>query len=145
MYPMNQNNFDLTILNPGGNITALINGIPATRSRRKRINDAVMKNFANVEQVGFFDSAAARLEMAGGEFCGNATRCLTYLLLGGKPGKLSLNVSGINTKLEGRIDTSKLVWAQMPLLSAVIKKAGDCLHCALKRDYSSYNLSAVIN
>ena len=142
---MNQNNLDLTILNPGGNVTALINGIPATLLRRRQINDAVMKSFPNVEQVGFFDSAAARLEMAGGEFCGNATRCLAYLLLGGKPGKIKIGVSGANKPLRARIDQSGNTWAQMPLPMAQTREVGDCLHRAPKRDYSSYNLSAVIN
>ena len=142
---MNLNNLNLTILNPGGNVTALIDGIPTSRSRRKQINDAVMKNFPNVEQVGFFDSAAPRLEMAGGEFCGNATRCTAYLLLEGKPGKIKIRVSGVNQPLAARIDRSGNTWAQMPLPQTAIRKAGDCLHCAPKRDYSSYNLSAAVN
>jgi len=142
---MNQNNLDLTILNPGGNVTALINGIPAGRQRRRQINDAVMKSFPRVEQVGFFDSAAARLEMAGGEFCGNATRCTAYLMLEGKPGKIKIRVSGVNQPLAARIDRGGNTWAQMPLPQTAIEKAGDCLHCAPKRDYSSYNLSEVIN
>ena len=142
---MNLNNLNLTILNPGGNVTALIDGIPTSRSRRKQINDAVMKNFPNVEQVGFFDSAPSRLVMAGGEFCGNATRCLAYLLLGGKPGEIKISVSGANKPLGAGIDRNGNTWAQMPLPQAAIRKAGDCLHCAPKRDYSSYNLSAAVN
>ncbi len=133
---MNLNNFDLTILNPGGNITALIKRIPASLPLRKLINDAVMKQFPEVEQVGFY-TKQARLQMAGGEFCGNATRCLAYLLLGGKPGKVSLNVSGANKELAARIDNDNLVWAQMPLSSAAIEKVGDCLHRPVNGNYSS--------
>lgn len=127
---MKLNNLDFTILNPGGNITALVEGIPDRRPLRKKINDEIMKVFPKVEQVGFLDRSIKRLEMAGGEFCGNATRCAAYLLLGGKPGKVSLSVSGTdNKKLRARIDYNKLVWAQMPLLAAPIKRDGDCLHC----------------
>lgn len=143
---MKLNNLDLTILNPGGNITALAEGIPASRPLRKTINDEVMKVFPEVEQVGFLDRPIPRLEMAGGEFCGNATRCAAYLLLGGEPGKISLNVSGAgDKKLTARIDDNKLIWAQMPLSAAPIRKAGDCLHRPLKRDYSSYFLSETPN
>lgn len=143
---MNINNLDSTILNPGGNITGLVSGIPSSRSRRKFINDAVMKRFPQVEQVGFLDMRGRRLEMAGGEFCGNATRCAAYLLLDGKPGRISLSVSGAgDKKLRTRIDNNKLVWAQMPLLTASIRKAGDCLHCAPKRDYSSCYFSETAN
>ena len=145
MYPMSQNNLDLTILNPGGNITALIKGIPASLLQRKLVNDAVMKRFPKVEQVGFYTFSPPRLEMAGGEFCGNATRCTAYLLLGGKPGKIKIRVSGVNQPLAARIDRGGNTWAQMPLPQTAIEKAGDCLHCAPKRDYSSYNLSEVIN
>lgn len=143
---MKLNNLDLTILNPGGNITALVEGIPDSRPLRKTINDEIMRAFPKVEQVGFLDRSIKRLEMAGGEFCGNATRCAAYLLLGGKPGRAELNVSGAGDKeLRARIDSDKLVWAQMPLLTAPIKRDGDCLHCALKRDYSSYYLSKIDN
>lgn len=143
---MKLNNLDLTILNPGGNITALVEGIPTGQSLRKTINDEIMKVFPEVEQIGFLDRSIPRLEMAGGEFCGNAARCAAYLLLGGKLGKISLNVSGGGEKkLKARIDDNKLIWAQMPLLAAPIREAGDCLHRALKWDYSSYYLSEAPN
>jgi diaminopimelate epimerase len=130
---------NLTILNPGGNITALINGIPAGRWRRRQINDAVMKNFQNVEQVGFFDPAAVRLEMAGGEFCGNATRCAAYLTLKGKPGKTDISVSGTKQILRSRIDKRGMVWAQMPILKNrdCVRETGDCLHCGPRGNHPS--------
>ena len=142
---MSQNNLDLTILNPGGNITALIKGIPASLLQRKLVNDAVMKRFPKVEQVGFYTFSPPRLQMAGGEFCGNATRCLAYLLLDDKLGEIKIRVSGVNMLLAARIDRNGNTWAQMPLPQAAIRKAGDCLHRAPKRDYSSYNLSAAVN
>jgi diaminopimelate epimerase len=104
-----------------------------------------MKKFPRVEQVGFLDRQKRKLEMAGGEFCGNATRCTAYLLLDGKPGKVRIRVSGASELLSAKIDRSDNTWAQMPLSAAKIRKVGDCLHCPLRRDYSSYYLPETIN
>jgi len=66
-------------LNPSGNTTALIlNSFP--REDHPRIASEVMKTASLcVEQAGFLErpslpDAAARLQMMGGEFCGNASR-----------------------------------------------------------------------
>lgn len=45
---------------------------------------------------GFLSNKINRLEMAGGEFCINATRCAVYEYLGGKEGEIGLTVSGTN-------------------------------------------------
>lgn len=37
-----------------------------------------MEKYVTVEQVGFLSNKTNRLEMAGGEFCMNATRCAVY-------------------------------------------------------------------
>lgn len=37
-----------------------------------------MEKYLEVEQVGFLSNETNRLEMAGGEFCMNATRCAVY-------------------------------------------------------------------
>lgn len=67
------------ILNPSGNITALV----TTRgiSDFSYISSAIMKKHADVEQVGFVDLDGKNpyLRMAGGEFCGNATMCTAAL------------------------------------------------------------------
>src|SRR5258708_7503100 len=92
--------YKIMILRPGGNDTALVSGLVAKDDKRA-INKAIMKKFPTVEQVGFykFDSnrKEAILEMAGGEFCGNATRTLAYLILSGEIGELSLQVSGTSS------------------------------------------------
>lgn len=77
-------NFIFYKVNPGGNITALV---PGSFTRRQKIDIAktVLESDGAIEQVGFWTrpknkKAIARLEMAGGEFCGNAVRSLAYLV-----------------------------------------------------------------
>lgn len=103
-----------------------------------------MAKFSMVEQVGFIDYSPTRLVMAGGEFCGNATRCAAFLTLKGKPGKVSISVSGTNQNLKARIDRQSMVWAQMPILKNrdYVREAGDYLHCSSRRNHPSNYLSA---
>lgn len=91
------------ILNPGGNKTALIYGIEYTDSQKRLINRRIMEKNPQVEQVGFLNNKVNRLEMAGGEFCLNATRCAIYEYSKGNTEKVELSVSGTNKKLVGRI------------------------------------------
>ena len=91
------------ILNPGGNKTALINGCEYTNNQKKLINKIIMDKYSQVEQVGFLSNKINRLEMAGGEFCMNATRCAIYEYSKGNTEKVELSVSGTNKKLLGRI------------------------------------------
>lgn len=118
MAKMKQNtNYDISILSPGGNQTALVKGIVPKRLRRN-INDQIMVDFPDIEQVGFYNFNSklnkARLVMAGGEFCGNATRSLAYLLLKGKKGEISVNVSGANETLRTGVENKNYAWAEMP-------------------------------
>ena len=66
------------ILNPGGNKTALVKGTNFTDKQKCLINRLIMEKYLDVEQVGFLSNETNRLEMAGGEFCANATRCAIY-------------------------------------------------------------------
>lgn len=71
-------------VNPGGNITAIVIG-KFTKNKKIKIAREILKNELTIEQVGFWvrpknRKSDARLEMAGGEFCGNALRCLGALL-----------------------------------------------------------------
>ena len=115
---MKNKTLQLSILRPGGNDTALIAGIPP-KGLRKKINDGVMRQFPFVEQVGFYGIDPAKkqvlLEMAGGEFCGNATRSLAYLLLNGKKGKLQIKVSGTKQILSAGVNEPLSAYAQMPI------------------------------
>lgn len=98
--------YKVNILRPGGNDTALVEGI-VKKNRRKAINDKLMKLYPNVEQVGFYNydpiNRSGSLEMAGGEFCGNALRSLAFLLLDGKNGNLTFKVSGTKKLLKAGI------------------------------------------
>ena len=63
------------VYNPAGNITALVIGDNYSLEERKIINNKIMEEDSRIEQVGFVSEIEKRLTMAGGEFCGNATRC----------------------------------------------------------------------
>lgn len=72
-------------LNPTENMTILVTS-PVIREEQPRIAHALMgADSIGAEQVGFvekacFPGAAARLQMMGGEFCGNASMSLAALL-----------------------------------------------------------------
>lgn len=121
--------YNITIIRPGGNDTCLVGGIEQNIDTRKRINDAIMKKYPNVEQVGFINTDPKKVElfMAGGEFCGNATRSTAWLALGGRPGELQMKVSGAKQKLKAGVTSSGEAFAQMPIYPAVskISKDGD--------------------
>lgn len=104
-----------SIYYPGGNTTALVNQLILNPALKKRINDKIMAVNPQVEQVGFLSQRSYRLEMAGGEFCGNATRCATFYYLRGQTGKINLKVSGVSNKLTAGVDRKGNVWAQMPI------------------------------
>lgn len=72
------------IINPGGNITAIVRG-GFTKKIKLKIAKNILVSKPSIEQVGFWvnvknKNSDARLEMAGGEFCGNALRSLGALL-----------------------------------------------------------------
>lgn len=106
-----------SVVRPGGNDTGLVVGIERDPNKRKVINDQVMAQHANVEQVGFvdLDHENPELMMAGGEFCGNATRSTAWQVLAGKPGEILIKVSGVESKLRAGVDEEGNAWAQMPI------------------------------
>jgi len=90
-------NIEYSIYTPGGNTTALVAGLFDAQLRVK-ISKAILARHAEVEQVGFYDvsddpNADFRLEMMGGEFCGNAARSLAFMH-GQKKPCVRLMVSG---------------------------------------------------
>lgn len=103
------------ILNPGGNKTALVNGSEYTDNQKKLINKMIMDKNPQVEQLGFLSNKTNRLEMAGGEFCINATRCAVYEYLGGKEGEIELSVSGTNKRILGKVLNDKKVEIQLDI------------------------------
>ena len=105
-----------SILRPGGNDTALVDGIINDPLMRKSINDKIMKAYPNVEQVGFYEEADfPALLMAGGEFCGNALRSLAYTVLKGQKGEKLFEVSGIKRLLKAGITSDGKTFAEMPI------------------------------
>ncbi|MEA5079666.1 MAG: hypothetical protein VB013_13925 [Anaerolineaceae bacterium] len=69
---------------PSGNITSLVFS-PVERRLHAAVAQAIMRQQPDVEQVGFYEPASspvalARLQMMGGEFCGNATSAFFYTL-----------------------------------------------------------------
>ena len=111
--------YKFSIISPAGNNTALVKGIVKDFQIKKRLNDIIMKKFPNVEQVGFYDFVKkknlGKLEMAGGEFCGNALRSIAYLLLKGNKGGVRFNVFGVNQMLCAGIKRNKTAYAQIPI------------------------------
>lgn len=109
--------YSYTIIRPGGNDTCLVDGIIKNPVLRKRVNDGIMTKYPTVEQVGFvnLNVPALKLMMAGGEFCGNATRSAAWLALNGKPGEVNIKVSGVNGKLKAGVTPKGESFAQMPV------------------------------
>lgn len=106
------------IYSPGGNDTALVQGVGYSRELKKRINDEIMKVDTNIEQVGFVENEGTpKLVMAGGEFCGNATRSAAYYYLKGKTGEIQIEVSGAEEILKAGVDEEGNAWSQMPIYS----------------------------
>ncbi len=73
------------ILNPTGNITALVEtSVP--KERQPLLSARIMERHPEVEQVGFVSfggngDVSGSLRMAAGEFCGNASMCAAALYL----------------------------------------------------------------
>jgi diaminopimelate epimerase len=94
---------------PGGNTTALVSD-SFPRSQYGAIARAIIHSDPTIEQVGFLeppaDSSRAdlRLQMMGGEFCGNATRSAAYVAFK-KTGKQYVTVesSGVDYLVPGHV------------------------------------------
>lgn len=97
---------DVAVARPGGNDTALILNDVA-RGQQGALSLRVQKAYPGVEQTMFLEkgrlSGLPRGQMAGGEFCGNATRSLGYVLLEGKDGEMQLEISGASKPLLVRL------------------------------------------
>ena len=88
-----------SVLNPTGNITVLVQS-PVEKGDRPAVASRLMQAEPAAEQVGFVDGT--ELNMAGGEFCGNATLCAVVLYVSNNcPNCTSLlmTVSGAKEKV----------------------------------------------
>ncbi len=112
----------VVMADPAGNRTAIVrSGVPA--SRRQEVAEAIMADESlRAEQVGFetrprYGGSLGRLEMAGGEFCGNAARSYGYLLCKEKGiDHCKIEMSGTREQLEVICDLERETAAgQMPM------------------------------
>lgn len=110
-------NLTYTIYHPAGNATALVDSLVLDASQRQAINDLILTKHPDVEQVGFLaPKSAPQLLMAGGEFCGNATRSAAFAYLNGHPGQMALKVyDGQQTVHAGFNEEG--AWSEIPLLA----------------------------
>ena len=109
------NQIKYSIYRPAGNDTALVYGTNYTKEQKNKINEAIMKKHKNVEQVGFINTKGKKeLQMAGGEFCGNATRSTAYNYLRENEGKIHIYVNSKDKILAG-VDKNRKAWCEIPL------------------------------
>ena len=112
---------------PAGNITVFVlNAVPA--EQRSEIARAILaKKELAAEQVAF-RTGENRIDMAGGEFCGNASRAFGMLLakergIRGKA-ELLIEISGCDGPVKVSVDTeSHEAAADMPLPRSVLERA----------------------
>jgi diaminopimelate epimerase len=119
-YPLQR----MAVCSPSGNTTAVIFGQVRSADRRV-LNEAIMRSWAanpdqaEIEQCCFLirpagNGAIARVEMFGGEFCGNAARSAAWLVTGGRDCSGLIDVSGAGRLLGFRVARGQ-VTAEMPL------------------------------
>jgi len=124
--PKLNNSMSFTVMRPGGNDTALFMEIIEDSKQRRKLNDIIMKFYPNVEQVGFVTlGKKPKLLMAGGEFCGNATRSTAWLALKGKQGTVNILVSGVRERLKAGVAENGEAFSQMPIFSDFSKLKND--------------------
>lgn len=116
--------------NPAGNITLFVLD-PVPSGDRAGLSARLMAG-SDIEQVGFVcppsHGGAARMEMAGGEFCGNATRAFGMFTADGlgRPNRVQVEVSGCDTLITVDVDWSKhTARSQMPLPRSVAPAEAD--------------------
>lgn len=106
----------VAILYPSGNTTALVFD-PIDKSAYREVNDFMLATDPSIEVVMFVntDGDMPVGEMAGGEFCGNATRSFGFYLLNGKPGETFVRVSGAEKPLKVRVQQDGVSKAEVPV------------------------------
>ncbi len=109
--------------NPAGNITMMV--LDEIRQNERLYIATRLLGYPewNAEQVGFVmppvHGGMGRLEMMGGEFCGNATRSYGYYLAavrGITEGTVTVEVSGTKALLQVDVNMrEQTAWTQMPV------------------------------
>jgi len=111
---------EVILADPAKNITVLVK-TPVPKEKRSSVSSAILSiDMIRAEQVGFITEPIfggdIRLEMMGGEFCGNALRsvCLYASKLSGQ-NMIRGEISGYDGCLMSSISKSTgCVWANMP-------------------------------
>ncbi|NGX54217.1 MAG: Diaminopimelate epimerase [Chlamydiae bacterium] len=112
------------VVSPSGNITAVVFD-QLLKSDRKALGDSIMGIWKSqrpdqeIEQCCFVTKpenprAIGRVEMFGGEFCGNATRSVVWLLTEGKDYSGLIEVSGVSKPLAFEVKGGEVA-VEMPL------------------------------
>ena len=109
------------LADPTKNITVLVT-TPVSRALQPELASLLLDLEPEAEQVGFVETAAdgqMRLQMMGGEFCGNATRafaCYAAKVRGWGETRLAVSVSGAREPVPVAVDLRQnRAYAQMPL------------------------------
>lgn len=110
-------NVEYKIYNPGGNKTGLVEDKNYTDYDKKKINEYILNKNKDIEQVGFISklNGINYLEMAGKEFCINASRCAAYKFLNGNKGSVNFKVSGATEILTGKIEKENTVFVDLKI------------------------------
>lgn len=115
----------IAIASPCGNVTGIVYD-KLLEADRKMLNQNIMDSWKKlqstdpeIEQCCFITkainpNALARVEMFGGEFCGNATRSAIWLITKGENYEGLIEVSGVSRPLKFTVK-DKLVDLEMPL------------------------------
>ncbi len=118
------------LMNPSGNVTLLVT-TPVSVGDRPFVASELMRQEPQAEQVGYLSSgnSGIRLDMAGGEFCGNATMSAAVYYAkesGLEVGTVPVEVSGmpgtITVDLEKQLDGSYRTTLDMPAPQSVSKE-----------------------
>lgn len=153
-------------INPGGNTTAILKG-DFTKQEKIKLAKKIMSKDKAIEQVGFWVCPKdinnnGRLDMAGGEFCGNAIRALGMLICR-ETGKTNLKIESSGTKeiieifIKGDTSSIKLSLNNFRASENVCSLQGikyvflsrsvekEEAYEILKRKFSKYSASCVIS
>lgn len=118
----------IRVADPAGNITILVK-TPVKKEAYASLAGKLLTLIDGAEQVGFLVTprcgGAIRLQMMGGEFCGNALRsaALFYGLEQGRSGetRVMTEISGVNRPLPVLVDAEKnTAVAAMPLPKRIV-------------------------
>ena len=116
----------VTMADPAGNRTALVEGDVPQRAYGSVASQLLADPSLGAEQVGFVcppkgSQALGRLEMMGGEFCGNASRSFGLFLARARglgDGEVPIEISGAPQVLPVRLQGEE-AWVQMPLPKSI--------------------------